>query len=254
MAQRSKARSIRARVTTGYCGATRSIVASIVSRCETTAATSERASEAASGLPSISARCRSRIASAVRCPNSASKTAARARRRPVRNARIRSEPLSASDTVDRDGDRFEPQPEHPLDGRGDRGPDMTGEWQQGVTRPGDHPDVHPDTVVGQIRRDRRARNHRAPCRSAPADPGDAGYLERSESDHLGDDAPADLQLGTPHEADSSVGAGTSLGGTSPGGTSPGTSLGGASTGGVVPTLAAGANAAPMRSGTFVRAI
>src|SRR5258706_5110410 len=182
MAQRSKARSIRARVTPGYCGATRSIVASIVSGCETTAATSERANEAASGLPSISARCRSRIASAVRCPNSASKTAARARRRPVRNARIRSEPLSASDTVDRDGDRFEPQPEHPLDGRGDGGPDVTGEWQEGVTRSGDYPDVDPDGVVGQLRRDRGARDHRAPCRSAPAAPGGAPDLERGQSD------------------------------------------------------------------------
>src|SRR5437870_976307 len=275
MALRSNARSIRASVTTGYCGAIRSMVASIVSRCETTAATRERASEAATGLPSISARWRSRIASAVRCPNSASKTAARASRRPVLRARIRSEPaprlsvtllseveggapptpfargfrsepLSASDTVDRDGHGLEPQPEHPLDGRGDRGTNVPGERQEGVTRSGDQPDTDPDAPVRHLGRDRGAGKERTPGGPPPTDPGDAWNLERGESDHLGDDALADAQLRAAHEADSRVGAGSSVG--------AGPSIGALSGGGAVVAPAGGANASPMSSGTLVRAI
>jgi hypothetical protein len=55
--------------------------------------------------------------------------------------------LSASDTVDRDGDRLEPQPEHPLDGRGDRGTDVTCEREEGVTRSRDEPNADPDAAV-----------------------------------------------------------------------------------------------------------
>ena len=56
MAVRSRARSMRARPVTGYCGARRVISASIASRYATTAATSSRASSAAVGSRSISAR------------------------------------------------------------------------------------------------------------------------------------------------------------------------------------------------------
>ena len=51
MAQRSSARSIRARPVTGYCGARRPISASIPSRCSMTAATSSRASVAGVLVP-----------------------------------------------------------------------------------------------------------------------------------------------------------------------------------------------------------
>lgn len=69
---------MRASWTTGYCGATTPIRASIVSRWATAAATSPRASSATCGSASVSARWRSKMLWGVRCPNSASKIAAKA--------------------------------------------------------------------------------------------------------------------------------------------------------------------------------
>src|SRR4051794_5754972 len=146
MAQRSRARSIGASAPTGYCGAVRTIVASIPSRWARTLPTRPRASSAARGSPSVSARWRSRIASAGRWPKSASKIAARASRRPARSARIRSEPALAPDAIDRHGDRHDPQVEQALDGRRHRVADLAGEGRQGLTWTGDDPDPDANAV------------------------------------------------------------------------------------------------------------
>src|SRR6185369_15193256 len=172
MAQRSRARSIRARPLTGYWGATATIRASIVSRWVMTLATRLRASSAARASPSVSVRCRSRIASAVRWPNSASKTAASARRRPVRKARIRSGWLSASDAIDGHCDRLQAEPEQPLDGGADRGSHVLGEGHEMLAGPGDDPDVDPDAVIREAGHDRRPGEDRPPGRSAARDAGD----------------------------------------------------------------------------------
>ena len=97
MAVRSRARSIRARPTTGYCGAVRVIRSSISTRCSWTLATSSRASSAVVSSRSVSARCRSRIAVAVRWPKSASKIEASASLRPWRRPRRRSAPDAIDD-------------------------------------------------------------------------------------------------------------------------------------------------------------
>ena len=167
MAQRSRARSIRARPVTGYCGARRVISASISSRCAMTAATSSRASAAATGSRSSSARWRSRTASAVRWPKSASKTAARASRRPVRRPRTRSAP----DTIDQDGDRPELQSEQALHGRRHGAPDLGASAARAAwPGPGDDPQADEDPLVADADGDRRAAEDPPPGRAAAADP------------------------------------------------------------------------------------
>jgi len=196
MAQRSRARSIRARPVTGYCGARRVISASISSRCAISAATSSRARAAAFSSRSSSARWRSRTASAVRCPKSASKTAARASRRPVRRPRTRSAP----DAIDQDGDRPELQAEQTLDGRGDSAADLGGQGPERLSRAGDDPDADEDALVADAHRDRRSTEPVTPGGTASADARDTGHLEGCEPDQLADDCLADCDLRPAHVA------------------------------------------------------
>ena len=120
-----------------------------------------------------------------------------------------------------------------------------------MTRPGDQPDPDADAVAGEMGGDRGSGDERAPRRAPSPDPGDTRNLERGEADHLGDDAFADRQLGARHDADSRDVAGSSSRDSPAGGA---TSASGADDGVAAATFAAGAKAAPMSSGTFVRAI
>ena len=113
------------------------------------------------------------MASAVRCPKSASKIAASASRRPVRRPRCRS----ASDAIDDDRDGAEIEPEQPLDGGGDRGPDLGRQRPERVARPGDDPQADEDAVVDDADAHGRSGQPAPPGRAAVTDAGDARDLE-----------------------------------------------------------------------------
>ena len=154
MAQRRSARSIRASWTTGYWGAT----ARSGRRSRPVARRrSRRAAERARRSPD---RPRSRPAAARGSPRpSAGRTRPRRPRRgPGDDRRERSArpggraapgpPRSGADAVDDDDDLAHLEPEQPLDGRADGGPDLAGERDEGVARSGDdrQSDVDPPTV------------------------------------------------------------------------------------------------------------
>src|SRR5215213_1217053 len=100
------------------------------------------------------------MASAVRWPNSASKTAARARRRPVRSARTRSEPPSAADAIDCHGHRLETEAEEPLDGGSDGALHAARDVDEVLAGAGDDPEPDPNAVVGNSAHDRSAGERR----------------------------------------------------------------------------------------------
>src|SRR5450759_4892752 len=173
MPTRSRTRSIRASVTTGYWGAAAS---------NSDAGARRRAARRARG---------------------------RSPRLPVRGARpaARSARGSGTDAVDDDADGTQLKAEQALDRRSDRDPHLRNEARQRLGGTRDDHDARLHGTIPQSDPDRSSGEGASPRRAASPDPQDARHLERRPPDHVADDRVADGEPGRGHAGAPAAGGG-----------------------------------------------